>query len=75
MVKTPEPMTTLKAAPKWQKALDVKENSYHEYSDSNHYSQDRNSKMVTEALIEIQELTLQEHLIAQTPLHIVQILV
>lgn len=44
MVKTPEPMTTLKAAPKWQKALDVKENSYHEYSDSNHYSQDRNSR-------------------------------
>lgn len=44
MVKTPEPMTTLKAAPKWQKALDVKENTYHEYSDSNHYSQDRNSK-------------------------------
>ena len=32
-------------------------------------------EMVTEALIEIQELTLQEHLIAQTPLHIVQILV
>lgn len=46
MVKTPEPMTTLKAAPKWQKALDVKENSYHEYSDSNHYSQDRNSRNV-----------------------------
>ena len=44
MVKTPEPMTTLKAAPKWQKALDVKENTYHEYSESNHYSQDRNSR-------------------------------
>lgn len=44
MVKTPEPMTTLKAAPKWQKALDVKENTYHEYSDSNHYSQDRKSR-------------------------------
>lgn len=43
MVKTPEPMTTLKAAPKWQKALDVKENTYHEYSESNHYSQERNS--------------------------------
>lgn len=44
MVKTPEPMTTVKAAPKWQKALDVKENTYHEYSESNHYSQDRNSR-------------------------------
>ena len=32
-------------------------------------------EMLTEALIEIQELTLQEYLIAQIPLHIVQILV
>ena len=32
-------------------------------------------EMVREALIEIQEFTLQEHLIAQTALHIVQILV
>lgn len=35
MTKTPNPMTSRMSAPKWQKTIDAKGGTYHEYSDSN----------------------------------------
>lgn len=39
MVKQPEPMTSGKAAPKWQKSLSAKSETYHDYTDRNDYEE------------------------------------
>lgn len=39
MVKQPEPMTSGKAAPKWQKSLSAKSDTYHDYTDRNDYEE------------------------------------
>ncbi|WP_031491163.1 bifunctional 23S rRNA (guanine(2069)-N(7))-methyltransferase RlmK/23S rRNA (guanine(2445)-N(2))-methyltransferase RlmL [Succinivibrio dextrinosolvens] len=39
MVKHPEPMTSGKAAPKWQKSLSAKSDTYHDYTDRNDYEE------------------------------------
>ena len=39
MIKQPEPMTSGKAAPKWQKSLSAKSDTYHDYTDRNDYEE------------------------------------
>ena len=47
MTKQPEPMTSLKAAPKWQKNLSERKDTYHDYRNSSDYesrSQDKEQR-------------------------------